>query len=191
MPNVRSLRPVPSTQSATTDRAPVVAGDRPLVYLTFGTVFNDTGLFASAMAGIARLDIDVLVTVDGSRSGGAGPVPRTSGWSEHIPHTAVLPHCAAVVSRAGSGTFWLRSAWAFRNCACRRAPTSSSTPDRAQPPAPPSLSPQAVSADAIGGTVGRLLVEPGFRSATGRVRTEIEGMPSPDDSGSRSLEGLP
>jgi len=51
------------------------------------------------------------------------------------------------------------------------------------------LAPGEVSAEAIGHAVGRLLVEPDFGLAAGRVRAEIEGMPSPDDVGA-VLEGL-
>ena len=191
VPNVQSLRPVPFDAVADDGRAPFVAGDRPLVYLTFGTVFNDTGLFASAMAGIARLDIDVLVTVGPAADPAAlGPVPPNVRVERYIPHTAVLPHCAAVVSHAGSGTFLAALGMGIPQlCLPQGADQFINARQGAAAGAALALAPGEVSADAIGDAVGRLLVEPGFRSAAGRVRTEIEGMPSPDDVGA-ILEGL-
>jgi len=191
VPNVQSLRPVPFDAVGDDSRAPVVAGDRPLVYLTFGTVFNDAALFASAMAGIARLDVDVLVTVGPAADPAAlGPVPPNVRVERYIPQTAVLPHCAAVVSHAGSGTFLATLGVGIPQlCLPQAADQFINARQGAAAGAAITLVPDEASAEAIGDAVVRLLGETGFSAAAARVREEIEGMPSPDAVGA-VLESL-
>lgn len=83
--------------------------DRPLVYLSFGSVAASLGfypdLYRQAIEALAGLDIRLLVTV------GAGPDPavlepfpahvRVERW---VPQTEVLPHAAAVICHGGYGT---------------------------------------------------------------------------------------
>ena len=61
------MRPIPfSTDFSTQSEVANVAkgDDRPLVYVTFGTVFNNPGgLFRHAVEGVADLDVRVVVTV--------------------------------------------------------------------------------------------------------------------------------
>ena len=78
---------------------------RPLVYLTFGTVFGSSELFQQCVAELSRLPVDVLVAT--------GPVPRAE-LAEGIPSNVVieqwvsqsdvLPYVDLTVSHGGSGT---------------------------------------------------------------------------------------
>jgi UDP:flavonoid glycosyltransferase YjiC (YdhE family) len=79
----------------------------PLVYVTFGTVFNrDLGLIATVVEGVRALPVDVVVTLGpGNDPAALGEQPPNVQVAEFIPQADLLPCCAAVVSHAGSGTF--------------------------------------------------------------------------------------
>ena len=71
VPHQQSMRPVTFSAALTSDTLTkhgtgeaAQAGDRPLIYLTFGTVFNDaTGPFREAFLGLVDLDAQLVVTV--------------------------------------------------------------------------------------------------------------------------------
>ena len=183
VPQVQALRPVPFDAIDGDVAEPVVAGDRPLVYLTFGTVFNEPRLFAAAMAGVAPLDVDVLVTVGPAADPGAlGPVPPNVRVERYVPQTAVLPHCAVVASHAGSGTFLASLGLGIPQlCLPQAADQFINAGQGAASGAAITLGPGEASPDAIADAVGRLLHEPAFAGAARRLSGEIEAMPSPDD----------
>jgi MGT family glycosyltransferase len=90
------------------DPAPAAATDgQPLVYVTFGTVFNrDVGLIATVVEGVRALPVEVVVTLGpGNDVTALGEQPPNVHVAEYIPQADLLPRCAAVVSHAGSGTF--------------------------------------------------------------------------------------
>lgn len=191
VPQVQALRPVPFDAVEGDPGEPVVAGDRPLVYLTFGTVFNDPGLFSAAVAGVARLDVDVLVTVGPAADPAAlGAVPPNVRVERYVPQTTVLPHCAVVVSHAGSGTFLAAAGLGIPQlCLPQAADQFINAGQGAASGAALTLAPGAASADAIAGAVGRLLHEPAFAAAARRLAAEVAAMPGPDDV-ARLLEAV-
>jgi UDP:flavonoid glycosyltransferase YjiC (YdhE family) len=90
----------------------VVAGlglERPLVYATLGTVFNDPAyelpFFPSIMEGLRDASVDLLVTVgpnvDPASLGDRRPGVRVLPY---VPQRAVLDRCAVVVCHGGYGT---------------------------------------------------------------------------------------
>ena len=191
VPQVQPLRPVPFDGVEGNAGAPVVAGDRPLVYLTFGTVFNDPGLFSAAMKGVARLDVDVLVTVGPASDPGAlGAVPSNVRVERYVPQTVVLPHCAVVASHAGSGTFLASLGLGIPQlCLPQGADQFINARQGAASGAALTLAPGEASPDAVAEAVGRLLQEPAFAGAARRLADEIEAMPGPDEVAG-ALEGL-
>ena len=62
------LRPVAFAEPATLP-AVVTGGDRPLVYLTLGTVFGDVDVLRAAVAGLAALDVQVVVATGPTAAG--------------------------------------------------------------------------------------------------------------------------
>jgi UDP:flavonoid glycosyltransferase YjiC (YdhE family) len=191
VPQVQALRPVPFDAATDSPGQPVVAGDRPLVYLTFGTVFNDPGLFSAAMEGLAGLDVDVLVTVGPAADPAAlGAVPPNVRVERYVPQTQVLPHCAVVASHAGSGTFLATLGLGIPQlCLPQAADQFINAGQGAASGAALTLAPGEASAEAIAGAVGRLLHEPAFAAAARRLAAEIEAMPGPDEV-ARRLEEL-
>ena len=121
---------------------------QPLVYVTFGTVFNrDLSLIATVVDGVRALPVDVVVTLGpGNDPAALGEQPPNVQVAEYIPQAELLPRCAAVVSHAGSGTFLAalaqgvpqlllpQAADQFLNASGRRGPVSHATsrPARSQ-----------------------------------------------------------
>jgi UDP:flavonoid glycosyltransferase YjiC (YdhE family) len=81
--------------------------DRPLIYVTLGTVFNaESGdLFARLLEGVRDLPVDVIATVGPQLDPAElGPQPDNIRIERFIIQSSLLPLCDLVVSHAGSGT---------------------------------------------------------------------------------------
>jgi UDP:flavonoid glycosyltransferase YjiC (YdhE family) len=83
--------------------------ERPLVYLTLGSVAGSTGLYPGVMRAaidqLAQLDVRVLVTVGRSADIAAlGALPDGVHVEPWAPQAAVMPHAAAMVCHGGGGT---------------------------------------------------------------------------------------
>jgi UDP:flavonoid glycosyltransferase YjiC (YdhE family) len=182
IPTRQPLRPVSYTGEPAPLPAGVGADDlRPLVYLTLGTVYNGTTALQAAIEGLADLGARVLVTVgpDGDPSA-LGPVPAHVTVARWVNQADVLPHCAAVVSHGGSGTFLgalglglpqlclPQAADQFRNAAAAVSTGAglALTPDDANP-------------EAVRDAVRRILVEDDFRRAAADLADAIRAMPGP------------
>jgi UDP:flavonoid glycosyltransferase YjiC (YdhE family) len=82
--------------------------DRPLVYVTYGSVAPAMPvfphLFRATVDALTDVPARVLFTIAGADRDALGPVPdhvRVESW---IPQAAVMPHAAAVLCHGGSGT---------------------------------------------------------------------------------------
>jgi hypothetical protein len=108
-----------------------VAGDeRPLVYVSFGSVAASlppaAAVYARALEAVADLPIGVLRTV-GKELELSG-IPSNVHVERWVPQAQVLGRAAAVVCHGGSGTTLAPSAQACRWSSCRSSPTSRTTP---------------------------------------------------------------
>jgi UDP:flavonoid glycosyltransferase YjiC (YdhE family) len=107
---LRSFYPGPTAQDGTLPAAVDGLGvDRPLVYATLGTVFNDPEyelpFFPAVQAGLADAAVDLLLTVgpDVEPASLGEPRPGVRVLS-YVPQRAVLERCAVVISHGGYGT---------------------------------------------------------------------------------------
>jgi UDP:flavonoid glycosyltransferase YjiC (YdhE family) len=171
IPLRQALRPVPYTGESTGPSAVLLGHDdpRPLVYLTL------------ALESMAGLGARILVTVgpDGDPDA-LGPQPEHISVQRWVSQTDVLPHCAAVVSHGGSGTFLgalslglpqlclPQAADQFRNA--RAAVTTGSGL---------ALHPDEATPEAITAGVDRILHDDTFREAASGLAGDIREMPSP------------
>ena len=83
------------------------ARERPLVYVTLGTIFNiESGdLFERVLAGVSSLDVDVLATVGPQLDPRElGPRPANVRVERFVPQADALREAAAVVCHGGSGS---------------------------------------------------------------------------------------
>lgn len=79
-------------------------GDRPLVYVTMGTIFNRVGnLLRTLTHGAAQLDVEVLVTPSSNFPvADLGDLPPNVHVEGYVPHSELIPRCAAIVCHASS-----------------------------------------------------------------------------------------
>jgi UDP:flavonoid glycosyltransferase YjiC (YdhE family) len=98
------LRPVPFAEPGATLPAWVGRGDRPLVYLTLGTVVATDDVLRPAVDGLATLDADVLLALGSAAGAELGPVPANVHVEPFVDQAALLPHLDLAVHHGGSGT---------------------------------------------------------------------------------------
>jgi UDP:flavonoid glycosyltransferase YjiC (YdhE family) len=155
---------------------------RPRVYLTLGTVaFGAVEVLNRAIADIAPLDVDILVTVGPEGEPAAlGEVPDNVHVERFVAQSAVLPMVDLIVHHGGTGTVLSalevglpqlllpQGADQFYNAEILpTAGVARALPNDAQQPG------------AIGDAVRALLGDSPERLTAARVRDEIAAMPSP------------
>ena len=102
---IRPVSPLPPTPTLLPDDLRHLAG-RPLVYATFGTVFNEARLLGMVVDAISSLPVSVVATVGPNNDPAMlGDQPTNVHVAQFVPQDDLLSHCAAVVSHGGSGTF--------------------------------------------------------------------------------------
>jgi UDP:flavonoid glycosyltransferase YjiC (YdhE family) len=156
---------------------------RPLVYLTFGTVFEDYDLFAAALAGIRELGVGLVVTVGHDRDpADLGPQPAHVVVERYIPQTQLLPACDLVASHAGSGTTLAALAAGIPQlCLPQRADQFVNAAAVARAGAGLTIPPAQLDATAVAQATRLLLEDLSFRRAARIVADEIALMPSPEE----------
>ena len=183
IPTRQPLRPV--TYSGEPAPLPAGVGDddpRPLVYLTLGTVYNGASALQAAVEGLADLGARVLVTVGPAGDPAAlGPMPDHVTVARWVNQADVLPHCAAVVSHGGSGTFLGALGLGLPQlCLPQGTDQPFNTAALLPTGAALALQPEEITPDAVAEALGRLLEDASFREAAARLRGEIERMPAAD-----------
>ncbi len=176
------LRPVPFAEP---EQLPdwVLEHRRPLVYLTFGTAFAGLELIQRAVAGLSRLDAEVLVAtgpqVEASLVADAPDNVHVMSW---VPQADLLAHADLVVHHGGSGTtvsamttglpqlVLPQGADQFRNGELVAAANLGAH-----------LVGEQFTADAVHETAAKLLNDAAVHDAVEGIRLEIAGMPSPAD----------
>jgi UDP:flavonoid glycosyltransferase YjiC (YdhE family) len=163
------------------------AGDeRPLVYLTFGSVAPTMEFFPDVYRGaidsFSALPVRVLVTVGRDRDPAElGPVPSNVQVERWVPQRAVMPHAAAMVCHGGSGTVTMGLAAGVPMAV---VPLFADQPFNAERVAAIGAGialeggPEAVSR--LGDAVSKLLVDPAYRANAERVADEVRSLPSVD-----------
>lgn len=159
--------------------APGSNGDRPLVYVTLGTIFNDPSLLRMLLEALAEVDCSVLMTVGRDRDpDDLAPWPANARVERYVPQAEILPSCSAVVAHGGSGStlgalahgvptlLVPRGADQFENAeACREIGAARV------------LVPDALTVPAVRRDVELLLSDPSFRERARAVAAEIAAMP--------------
>jgi UDP:flavonoid glycosyltransferase YjiC (YdhE family) len=170
-------------------RAVRPAGATPLVYMSFGSVAASIGFFPAfyraVIDALADLPVRLLVTVGEAADPAAlGPLPGHVRAERWIPQAEVFTEADAIVGHGGSGTT-LGALLAGvpqvvvplfadqHHNAGRIADLGAGIAVEAQDPA------------RIRAAVERLLAEPAFRVAAGRVALEAQGLPSIDEAPAR------
>jgi UDP:flavonoid glycosyltransferase YjiC (YdhE family) len=154
------------------------------VYFTLGTVFNlESGdLFARVLAGLRELDVDVVATVGRQIDPEElGPQPERIRVERYLPHSAVLPRCAAVVSHGGSGTVLGALAHGLPSVLLPMGADQPWNASRCEELGVALVldSMRATPAD-VREAAATVLTDPSYRAAAERVRDEIRALPGPE-----------
>lgn len=79
-------------------------GDRPVVYVTFGTAFNSPEMFAPVLEALRNEPLELIVTVGRNLDPAElGHQPPNVHVERYLAQSLVLPLCDAVVCHGGSG----------------------------------------------------------------------------------------
>ena len=185
IPHRQLIRPVPPLAA---ERLPVpdelrhLTG-RPLVYATLGTVFNDPRLLASVVGAVASLQVEVLATVGFDVDPASyGSQPEHVHLARFVPQDDLLPHCAAVVSHGGSGTFLAALAHGLPQVLVPQGADqflNAGAAERAGVAIV--LRGDEQDAERVRQAVSTVLDDPGFAARAAVVAAEIAAMPSADD----------
>ncbi|MDQ6725637.1 MAG: glycosyltransferase [Actinomycetota bacterium] len=162
---------------------PRLPPDRPVVYVSLGTVFNARArdVFAAVLEGLRSEPVTAVLTI-GTDNDPAdfGPQPDHVHIERFIPQSLLLPYCDAVVNQGGTAILPIlahglpllvlpQGANQFHNAqACVTAGVGRQ------------LLPGEVSPDAVRRDVRALLDDPGLREAARRVQGELADMPGPE-----------
>jgi UDP:flavonoid glycosyltransferase YjiC (YdhE family) len=79
--------------------------DRPLVYATLGTSFNELPTFRLLLEAFELVDCDAILTIGRNREPrDLEPLPSNVRVESYIPQDEILPNCDVVLAHAGSGS---------------------------------------------------------------------------------------
>lgn len=181
----RSVRPVPFDRSGSDALPDWVARltGWPLVYLTLGTVFNyRADIFSAFIDGLRDEPVELVVTIGRDQDPSQfGPQPANVHVERYVPQTLLFPHCALVVSHAGSGTIMAALTNALPMVLI---PISADQPENAERCVALGIARVLPAADLTPemacGAVTDVLGDPSYRQASIALRDEIDALPGPE-----------
>lgn len=155
--------------------------DRPLVYLTLGTVYNrNLGVFATVLDGLRDEPVSVVVTVGQNNDPSAlGSQPANIAVRRYVPQATLLPHCHAAVIHGGAGTMLGALAAGVPLLCLPQGADQHGNADRVVAAgAGRKLLRDELTPAAVREAMGALLREPSYRLAAHRIADEIAAMPT-------------
>ncbi len=99
-----ALRPIPFVEPGALVPEWLGRHDRPLVYLTLGTVVSTDEVLRPVAEGLGALDVDVLLALGSAHGANLGPLPPNVHVEAFVDQPAVLRHADLAVHHGGSGT---------------------------------------------------------------------------------------
>jgi len=184
VPAIQPLRPVAFATGADEYLPDWISGDSstPLVYVTFGTVWNaNPDLISTVVTALRELPVRVVVTLGPDADPGLlGTQPANVHVARYIPQTQLLPYCTLVVSHAGSGTLLAALAGGLPQlCLPQAADQFGNTTACVDAGAGRALLPGTVTVDSVRGEAEILLADGSYRTAAERIADEMQAMPGP------------
>ena len=182
---VRSIRPGPGG-IAPGERLPpqfLDLPERPLVYVTLGTVYNDPELARTVLDAIQDLPISIAVTTGpGIDPALLGRRPANVAAAPFVAQALLLPLASAVVSHTGSGTMLgALTAGLPQVCLPRGADQFANAERLHAIGAGIRLLPDDVTPDRLRAAVSSVLDDPAYADAATAMKAEIAAMPSAAD----------
>jgi MGT family glycosyltransferase len=159
--------------------------ERPVVYVTMGTVVNKVpGVLEALVGGLRDEPITVIVTTGRDRDPASlGPQPANVHLERYVPQSLLFPRCDLVVTHGGTGTVMAALSHGLPMVIL---PIAADQPDNAQRcvalGVARALGTEARSPEAIRHAVREVLATPHYREAAQRMREEIGAMPSLEEA---------
>jgi UDP:flavonoid glycosyltransferase YjiC (YdhE family) len=157
--------------------------ERPTVHATLGTVFNDRPeLIRAIVAGVGGLPVNLVVAVGRDVDpAGFGPLPANVRIERYVPHSLLLPRCAAVVCHGGWNT--VLSALGH-GLPLVLLPLAGDQPENAarcvRLGAGRALGAAERTPEAIRAATEDVLAAPGYRANAARIQAEMATLPGPE-----------
>ncbi|HXU82927.1 MAG TPA: glycosyltransferase [Polyangia bacterium] len=178
------FRSRPRDDGPTADGTWATGDGRPLVYITFGTIAGGVqsahAAYRAALDAVAELPVSALLTTGrGLPADALGTIPANVRVEPWVPQRDVLPHVAALVCHAGSGTLVGALGAGVPMVA---VPLFADQPHNASrvEAVGAGLALSTRDSGALRTALQRVLGEPGFRGAARRLAEEIAALPPVD-----------
>lgn len=204
--DTRRFRPRPETVAVADERG--AGDDRPLVYVTFGSVLGHlpeaTDVYRGALQAVRDLPVRALVTVGRATDVTTlGPIPENARVEQWVTQDDVLRHAAVVVCHGGAGTtfgalaagvplviFPLFADQSNNGRVVRDAGAGVVVAGR-QPPAGGLRRFLPEDVTALRASVEEVLGDVSYRDAAARIAAETAAMPSLDEVVAQLLQQPP
>ncbi|PPK71339.1 glycosyltransferase [Actinokineospora auranticolor] len=170
------VRPVPFAPGEFSVEVP----GRPLVYVTLGTAFGTADVLRVVVAGLGRVDAQVVVATGRVPVAEVGPLPGNVIARSWVGQAEVLRHASAVVHHAGSGTTLGALAVGVPQVVLPQGADQFANAE-ALVAAGVAVRPGEVTAEAVADAVAAVLTSPDLRAAAGGIAEEIRRMPGPEE----------
>ena len=158
--------------------------DLPTVYVTLGTVFNQTrGLIETILAALGQGEYNVIVTVGIERDPQEfGAQPPSVHIERYLPQAAILPRCDIVVCHGGSGTLLGALAYGKPLLIIPLSGDHFLSAERlAALGVAQVLHVPEVTIESVRTTVHHILATSRYQEQASSIKEAITAMPSPDD----------
>jgi UDP:flavonoid glycosyltransferase YjiC (YdhE family) len=179
-PARRAIRPVPYAEPGALVPSWLTASERPVVYLTLGTIVATDDVLAPAIEGLAQLDAEILVALGSAVGAGLGTVPTNVHVESFVDQASVLACADLAVHHGGSGTMLSAFALGVPQLLLPKGADQFENADTVvAADLAAVLEPSEATPDAIAtaATTSLQAARPGAE----RVREQIAAMPSPAD----------
>ena len=175
------MQPIPWAEPGFDVPAWVPLSERPVIYLTLGTVVATDEVLRPAIDGLASLDAEVLVTLGSAPGSELGRVPANVHVETFVDQSRLMPYVDLVVHHGGSGTILAALVNGVPQVLTPKGADQFLNGDLiAKAGLAEVLLPGEATADAVATAAKRALIEPN-RSRIDAARDEIAAMPSPTD----------
>lgn len=184
--------PVETVVTPVTPPIWVPTDNRPMVYITFGTMLamfpNAQAVYRAALDAMEDLPVHALLTVGQKFDNFAsGAIPGNVTVETFIPQAQILPHAAVVLNHGGSGTVLGGLAAGIPMVI---APLFADQPHNARSVERTGVGVAVFTPDAASmrSAVERVLATPAMRDAAGRIAAEIAALPDIEAATDQLLE---
>ncbi len=193
--DVQLVRLRPSSPAESGDALPrsvQTLPDRPTIYVTLGTIFNEAPVFRVVLEGLAAHDCNVIATIGRNADPGElGMLPANAIVEPYIAQSLLLPRCTATVGHGGSGSVLAALA---EGLPLLLVPQGADQFDNARRcrelGAAQVLLPGDLTAAAVHDAVTDLLAVPSYRARARELADEIASMPAPAEVATALLTAI-